>query len=64
MAVKLEGIKKQYHPKDTDEVRCHTHNFVTTWGALDSIQRLACEEGLDTTEDLPCLLMPRGEGDV
>lgn len=59
MSVKLEGQKKPYHPKDSDEVKCHTHNFVTTWGALDCIQQLAVEEGIDTLEDLPCLLLPR-----
>ena len=59
MAIKLEGVKKPYEPKDTDEVRCETHGVVTTWGALDPIQRVACEEGLDTTQDLPCLLAPR-----
>jgi hypothetical protein len=58
MTVKLEGQKKRYHPKNSDEVKCDTHNFVTTWGALNSIQKLAVEEGLDTTEDLPCLLAP------
>lgn len=59
MTVKLEGQKKPYHPKQDDEVKCHVHNFVTTWGALNSIQQLAVEEGLDTTEDLPCLLLPQ-----
>lgn len=59
MAVKLEGHKKPYHPKDTDEVKCEVHGVITTWGALDSIQRLACEDNLDTTPDLPCLLLPR-----
>lgn len=59
MTVKLEGQKKPYHPKDADEVVCHTHNFKTTWGALNPIQKLALEEGLDTTDDLPCLLSPR-----
>ncbi len=58
MSVKLKGIKKRYDPKDSDEVKCETHNFVTTWGDLDPIQRLAVEEGLDTTEDLPCLCSP------
>jgi hypothetical protein len=59
MPVKLVGKKKPYEPKETDEVICHVHGFKTTWGALNSIQRLACEEGLDTTEDLPCLLKSR-----
>jgi hypothetical protein len=54
--VKLVGQKKPYHPKDSDEVRCDTHNMVTTWGALDPIQRLAVEEGIDTIESSPCLL--------
>ena len=61
MSVKLVGQKRRYHPKDSDEVKCLLHNCVTTWGKLDSIQKLACEEGLDTTEDLPCLLLPRCE---
>jgi hypothetical protein len=56
MAIRLQGMKKLYHPKDSDEVCCETHGIVTTWGELDSLQRLACEEGLDTSEDLPCLL--------
>lgn len=59
MPVKLEGYKKPYHPKEADEVKCEIHGVVTTWGALDPIQRLACEESLDTTPDLPCLLLPR-----
>lgn len=58
MAVKLEGQKKPYHPKDTDEVRCEVHGIVTTWGQLDQFQRMACEEGLDTAKELPCLLAP------
>ena len=59
MSVKLVGQKKPYTPKDTDEVRCESHGTVTTWGALDAIQRLAVEESLDTTDDLPCLLLPK-----
>jgi hypothetical protein len=59
MKVKLEGRKKPYQPKPTDEVKCETHGFVTTWGELDSFQKMACVEGLDTTADLPCLLAPR-----
>jgi hypothetical protein len=58
MSVKLEGRKRPYHPKDSDEVRCELHGVVTTWGALDPIQQLAVEEGLDVTDDLPCLLSP------
>jgi hypothetical protein len=59
VVIKLEGSNKPYHPKDSDKVECETHGLVTTWGALDPIQRLALEEGLDTTDDLPCLLGPR-----
>lgn len=59
MTVRLEGCKKPYHPKDTDEVKCETHGVVTTWGQLDVFQRMACEEGLDTAADLECLLAPR-----
>jgi hypothetical protein len=58
MTVKLLGVKKPYAPKGSDEIRCESHGLVTTWGALDEIQRLAVAEGLDTTEDLPCLLAP------
>ena len=47
--------------RDGMEVRCHEHGIVTTWGALDPIQQLAVEEGLDTSADLPCLLTPRKE---
>jgi hypothetical protein len=61
MSVKLVGMKKRYWPKDTDEVRCETHGTITRWGALNHIQKLACEEGLDTTEDLPCLLLTHME---
>jgi hypothetical protein len=43
-------------PNDGTEIRCETHGYVTTWGNLDDIQRLAVEEGIDTTEDMPCLL--------
>lgn len=64
MSVKLVGIKKRYEPKDTDEVRCDIHGLVTTWGALDSIQRLAVEEGLDTMDDLPCILRQKAEREV
>jgi hypothetical protein len=59
VSVKLEGERKAYEPKDTDEVRCEAHGFVTTWGQLDPIQRLAVEEGLDTVPALPCLLAKR-----
>lgn len=58
--VKLVGCKKSYSPKDCDEVRCEVHDYVTTWGALNEIQRLAIEEGLDTTSDLRCLLAKQG----
>jgi hypothetical protein len=60
MSVKLVGRRKP--PKDSDEIKCDTHNVVTTWGELDHIQRLAVENGLDTLEDLPCLLLPRFRG--
>lgn len=45
----------RYKPKDTDEIKCEAHNFVTTWGALNAIQQLAVREGIDTTDDLPCI---------
>lgn len=59
MAVKLKGVRKPYMPKDSDPIECEVHGFKTTWGALDPIQKLAVEEGLDTTDDLPCILCPR-----
>ena len=59
--VKLEGRKKPYSPKESDKVECTNHGVVTTWGALDPIQQLAVESGLDTTPDRPCLLLPRAE---
>lgn len=62
MAVKLEGVRKLYHPKPDDEVKCDVHGTITTWGALDPIQQLAVESGLDTVADSPCLLAPRGRG--
>lgn len=43
-------------PKDTDPVHCDTHDLTVHWGDLDAIQQLAVEEGLDTVEDLPCIL--------
>ena len=58
VAIRLEGRRKPYVPKDTDEVRCEVHGVVTTWGQLDGIQRLALEDGIDTDKDLPCLLAP------
>lgn len=58
MTLKLEGRRKPYTPKDTDEVRCDVHGIVTTWGELSPIQRLAVEEGLDTVPELACLLAP------
>jgi len=59
MAVKLKGLKIPYHPKDSDEIVCETHGVTTTWGALTPIQRLAIEEGIDTTNDLPCVFSPQ-----
>lgn len=56
MSVRLEGIKKRYNPKDTDEVKCEVHGTVTTWGKLSAMQRLAVEEGLDSNADRRCLL--------
>jgi hypothetical protein len=58
MAIRFIGERKAYTPKDTDEVRCELHGVVTTWGALDGIQRMALEAGLDADEALPCLLAP------
>lgn len=58
MAVKLEGRRGLYYPKDSDEVRCESHGVVTTWGALTPIQKMAVEEGIDFNDDLPCILEP------
>lgn len=57
--IRLEGKRRLYSPKNDDEVRCEDHGVVTTWGALDPIQQLAVEAGLDTTQDLPCILLSR-----
>lgn len=59
MALKLEGSSNPYTPKDTDPVECKIHGVRTTWGALSPIQRLAVEEGIDTTDDMQCILEPR-----
>jgi hypothetical protein len=59
MSIRLEGQKRPHKPKAADKVECRTHGIVTTWGALNEIQRLAVEEGLDTAEDCQCLLSPR-----
>lgn len=48
-------------PEDFMEVRCEKHGIVTTWGALSPIQRLSVEEGIDTTDDLECLLAPENK---
>lgn len=48
--------RKAFSPKDHDEVRCDLHDFATTWGELDEIQKLAVKEGIDTIETLPCIL--------
>ena len=55
----LEGGKRYVPKEDSDEVRCDLHGTVTTYGALDPIQRLALSEGLDSTADMTCLLAPR-----
>jgi hypothetical protein len=44
---------------DSTKVDCDVHDVHTTWGALDPIQQLAVENGLDTLSDLPCLMSPR-----
>lgn len=48
----------RYKPKDSDEVKCEAHGFTTTWGALNCIQQIAVATGLDTTDDLPCIMAP------
>ncbi len=47
---------------DSTEIRCEVHGIVTRWGALDGIQRLAVEEGIDVSDELPCLLSPARRG--
>jgi hypothetical protein len=48
---------------DSSPVECEVHGVKTTWGALNPIQQLAVEGGLDTTPDLTCLLVERNSGD-
>lgn len=60
--VKLEGIKKKHKMEDSDVITCETHNVEITYGSLDPIQQLAFLEGLDTTPDMPCLLIERNKG--
>ena len=57
--IKLEGEKKRYTPKDSDPIHCPSHNVTVTWGELDPIQQLAVSEGLDTLDDLPCIMLKR-----
>jgi len=47
--ITLEGGKR-YRPKDSDKVECLDHGIVTTYGALDPIQRIALHAGLDSTD--------------
>jgi hypothetical protein len=54
MKIKLEN-GRSIIPKDHHTVKCEDHNFKTTWGALDPIQRLAVEEGLDVSGN-KCIL--------
>jgi hypothetical protein len=42
--------------RENDSVECHVHCVKTTWGVLTPIQQLAVTSGLDTTDDLDCLL--------
>jgi hypothetical protein len=58
VSVKLEGRKRPYNPKPSDEVKCEVHGVVTTWGALNGIQQMAVESGIDTVAEMPCLLLP------
>jgi len=46
------------HVTDKSEIVCGFHGTKTTWGALDDIQKLAVEENLCSSKDLPCLLLP------
>jgi hypothetical protein len=43
---------------EKEEVRCKVHGTVTTWGALNWIQRLAVDEGLDTEVGHRCVMSP------
>lgn len=42
---------------DSSPIKCEVHGVETTWGELDPIRQLAVESGLDTTADMPCLLL-------
>lgn len=61
MAIKLEGKRRPYEPKDSDKVECEEHGIVTTWGELSPIQRFAVEEGIDTVPDRSSLPSVAGE---
>ena len=56
MTVTLEGGKR-YTPKPADPVHCEIHDVTVRWDKLDPIQQLAVEEGLDTVDTLPCILL-------
>lgn len=55
-SIKLENGKTLKLKADT-EITCETHGIKVTYGSLDPIQKMAFEEGLDTTADIPCLLV-------
>ena len=59
MPVKLEGRKKPYYPKDSDQVECPTHGVKKLWSELSPIAKLSVEEGLDTVEGCECLLLSK-----
>ena len=44
---------------ESSSVDCEVHGIHTTWGALDPIQQLAIESGLDTMPEMPCILETR-----
>ncbi|NEV75607.1 hypothetical protein DYI24_00750 [Rhodopseudomonas sp. BR0C11] len=52
----------EIEPDDATPVECPVHGVKTTWGQLSPIQRLAVETGLDTADDLPCILAHSNHG--
>jgi hypothetical protein len=54
--IMLEGGKK-HRCKATDRVHCITHNVEVKYGQLSEIGLICLHEGIDSTEDLPCLLL-------
>lgn len=49
---------ESFEPTDDTPITCKTHGITVKWGDLDGIQQLAVEDGIDTLDDMPCLLDP------